>query len=269
MSPSDAAFRRVLFALDASRDSRRALASLADIATRLQAELVCLFVEDENLLRMAALPMTKVFSSASSGSDLDVETLERALRGAAAESRAFLEGIARQSDVRCAFRVVRGVVASEVVARSDVGDLVVVDRRTAAAAWSSIVADVRGAILVLDARAALGDSLIAVYPAEEAWEQGVAGIARLAEVTGRRLAVIRPADAEAVEFERRLTELLAGSPIGWEIVAPDHDAETLARAVRARPGTVLAVPSSLVSLTSGEDIEALLQRTGCSMLVVR
>jgi K+-sensing histidine kinase KdpD len=48
--------RRILVALDASPDSLAALKTAADLARRMEAELMGLFVEDIELLRMADSP---------------------------------------------------------------------------------------------------------------------------------------------------------------------------------------------------------------------
>jgi nucleotide-binding universal stress UspA family protein len=269
MSPGAAAFRRILVALDASRESRRALERSVEMATRLRAELVGLFVEDVNLLRMAAFPDTRVFAPGSSACEIDVATLERALRAAAAESRRLLETTAQRHAVPCAFRVVRGVVAAELVAGSDVGDLVIVDRRTAGASWSALLADTRGSILVLGAHTSARDGVIAVYPAERPVEEAISDIAHLAAATGRTLAVVRPSDAPADEFDRRLEDLFADRELRWEAIALPPDVEALAAVVRNRPALVIAVPSTALPIASGDEIDRLLHRAHCSMLVVR
>ena len=51
--------RRILVALDASRHSLAALEAAAELAARLKAELVGLFVEDIDLLRLAGLPFAR------------------------------------------------------------------------------------------------------------------------------------------------------------------------------------------------------------------
>ena len=48
--------RRVLTMLDASRHSRMALQAAVELAREHRAELVALYVEDENLLRSADFP---------------------------------------------------------------------------------------------------------------------------------------------------------------------------------------------------------------------
>ena len=58
MSPTERGLARILVALDASASGRAALAGAAALAAELQAELLGLFVEDANLLRLASLPFS-------------------------------------------------------------------------------------------------------------------------------------------------------------------------------------------------------------------
>ena len=50
---------RILFALDPSRQNRAALERALTLAERLRAELIMLFVEDENLLHLVNLPFAR------------------------------------------------------------------------------------------------------------------------------------------------------------------------------------------------------------------
>lgn len=50
---------RVLIALDANLRSLDALRLAAELAARLEAELLALFVEDVNLIRLAGLPFAR------------------------------------------------------------------------------------------------------------------------------------------------------------------------------------------------------------------
>ena len=57
--------RRILVAIDASAASLDALAAATALASRLGAALEGLFVEDEDLLRLAALPFTDLVRTPS------------------------------------------------------------------------------------------------------------------------------------------------------------------------------------------------------------
>jgi nucleotide-binding universal stress UspA family protein len=102
-------FRRILVALDASAPSLAALEAAADLAFRLRAELAGLFVEDEDLMRLAALPFARAFSpDAADLSHIDPEAMRRALRAQADRARRALEAVARRHRVTSSFRVARG-----------------------------------------------------------------------------------------------------------------------------------------------------------------
>jgi hypothetical protein len=264
----EAPFRRVLVALDASRESRHALETSAEIAGRLRAELVGLFVEDLNLLRMAALPASRVLAPGSGACELDVPTIERALRVAADELREVVDAIARRSARPCEFLIARGLVASEVASRSAAGDLVVVAGRTAAAAWQAMVADAGVPILAIGPSAADRERMIAVYPDEAAWESVVSAIGDLAAALGRGLVVVRPQDAEPSQFDRRLNALLEAR-VPWRALAAPPDVDVLAAAARFGRDSVVALPGSRVDVASADALAGLLRRAGCSMLLVR
>ncbi len=55
----DADHQRILVALDASSDSRAAVEAAVNLAARFNAELTGIYVEDENLLRLADLPFVQ------------------------------------------------------------------------------------------------------------------------------------------------------------------------------------------------------------------
>jgi hypothetical protein len=94
----------------------RELEAAASLAGRIDAELVGLFVEDEKLLRFAALPFAREIGFASAQRRrLEVPELERAMRAHAADAERALAGTAGRIALRWSFRVARGVVAAELI----------------------------------------------------------------------------------------------------------------------------------------------------------
>ena len=69
-SEPNLAIRRILIALDASTHSLAALHAAAEMAANMQAELIGLFVEDENLLHLAGLPFAQEVRSSSAESEV-------------------------------------------------------------------------------------------------------------------------------------------------------------------------------------------------------
>jgi nucleotide-binding universal stress UspA family protein len=121
--------RRIVVGLDASPHSLAALEAAADLAARMQAELVGMFVEDINLLRLAELPFAReVGMFSGTRRRLDSGQVERQLRVQAERARRALEGYAEPLHVRWTFQVTRGGVASELLSAACEADLVILGR---------------------------------------------------------------------------------------------------------------------------------------------
>ncbi|MFO8085937.1 MAG: universal stress protein [Desulfobacterales bacterium] len=121
--------RRIMAALDASTSSLNALQTAVDLAARFDAELLGLFVEDINLLRLAQLPFAREVSFFSSRSRrIAPDEMELQLRTQAARIRNVLAQTADRLGVAWEFRTVRGDVGSEVLAAGADVDLVVIGK---------------------------------------------------------------------------------------------------------------------------------------------
>lgn len=132
--------RRILVALDASPLSRAALEVAADLAARYQAELLGLYVEDINLIRLAELPFVREISAISGRlSEIDRLLMERQLRAharfverllaeAATRTRPARGGGAGEATLRWSFRTVRGAIASELLSAARDSDLILLGK---------------------------------------------------------------------------------------------------------------------------------------------
>lgn len=129
--PTDVVIRRIVLALDAATESPESLEAAAELAARLHAELVGVFVEDANLLRSAALPFVREINLASGQwQSFDPEAVERDLRMRAARARALVETAARRRHLTFSFRVTRGDVGREIAAAAGETDLIVLEGLT-------------------------------------------------------------------------------------------------------------------------------------------
>lgn len=121
--------RSIAVALDCSAHSRASLAAAAEMASRLQAELIGIFVEDMNLLRMAELPfIEEIRRYSSTTGKFDTKQLERLLRIQANEARDLLTRTAEKFTVHHTFRVLRGMVPAELMSAAPEADLLVLGR---------------------------------------------------------------------------------------------------------------------------------------------
>jgi len=121
--------RSIAVALDCSPHSRASLDAAAEMAARLQAELIGIFVEDINLLHMAGLPFIEEVRrySATTGK-LDTDQLERLLRLQARQAREMLQHTADAHTIHHTFRVLRGMVPEELMAAAPEADILVLGR---------------------------------------------------------------------------------------------------------------------------------------------
>jgi nucleotide-binding universal stress UspA family protein len=241
-----AAFRRILVGLDASAASLDALAAAAALAGRLRADLAGLFVEDEDLIRLAGLPFAGVVRVPSGVREaLDRPQAEAELRALAARAREALERAASAHRVACTFRVARGRVVAEVLGAAEAPDLLVLGagghRRSGAARvgdTARAAADRgRSSVLVLRPGGRLGEPVVAI-------DDGTAG-------APRALAVARSID---VDPGPTLVEAPAGDPAAM--------AHVLAR---LRPGLVV-VPAG-GRYASGAALDTFLSASAAALLV--
>ena len=118
--------RRVIVGLHPALQSRALLEAALELAERMEAELVGLFVENQDLLYFAGLPFAREVGFASAiRRTLDVASMERSLRALAKEAQQTLASVAGRTPVQWSFRVVRGLPAAELLAVAEEFDLVI------------------------------------------------------------------------------------------------------------------------------------------------
>lgn len=117
---------RILVTCDTSPLGTAALDAAVALARRLDAELAGLFVENADLLRMAALPFAREYALAS-GAARRVEPgeIERVLRRQADAARGALLHAAQELRVPWSFQVVRGALLDSVLEAMRAPDLAV------------------------------------------------------------------------------------------------------------------------------------------------
>jgi nucleotide-binding universal stress UspA family protein len=214
---STVAIHRILVAVDGSEHSLAALEAATELAARLQAELEALFVEDDDLLRLADLPFARVVSlTLRQAERVDREGMERQLRLQAERMRRSVEERAAARGVHAHFRAVRGAVAAEVTAAAEEADLVSVGRaghgrvqQTHGSTLQAVLAAGRP-VLVAERHTHAGEGVLAVYDGSPAGARALEMGAELAQAGGSELHVLAlgasagEAEALAARIQARL-----------------------------------------------------------------
>jgi nucleotide-binding universal stress UspA family protein len=121
--------RRIMVALDASPRNVEMIEIAAKLAARIGSELIGLFVEDINLLRMADLPFASEIGLFSNGTRrLDSGRLELEFRAQANWMRRTLANIAEHENLAWDFRVARGSIVAEILTAGAEADLLILGK---------------------------------------------------------------------------------------------------------------------------------------------
>jgi nucleotide-binding universal stress UspA family protein len=274
---------RILVALDASAESHAAIAAAANLAARLQAQLVGLFIEDVKLFEVAQLSVVRQVSFTGEPSPPpDAETIERGLRAQATTMRRTLETLAASHHLTWSFQTARGRASHEILASAAKSDLVIlgkttpaVTRRGALGATARVVAErPKGAILFSDPRLSRvlgeGGATMAVYDLSPTADRALDLAAALAEAGGREIIVLTPAesDAEARSLLERAHRLLAGRPLQvLHRICTGRGSAALTGATLAHSGNLLVIGEGSPVLGT-ESLADLLERLHSPVLVV-
>jgi hypothetical protein len=269
------AIARVVVPLDAVSENRNAIETAARLAAHARVPLHGVFVEDEDLLRLARLPFARHVMPGAEAEPLSVEAMARQLRAAAARARTELAAAAARHRIAWSFEVVRRANGPLLVAASE-RDLIVAGAlsrpvgghfRVEWRGWSAIES-VRGPLLLARCGWDPGGSVLAVLR-----EHGPGSVrlldaaAQLAAAAGGALSVICPPElARAEGFEAWLAERIAPYSVRLQIEVASAEPADLERRVAELGCRVLAVQSA-----PGERLErlrALFARLACDILVV-
>jgi nucleotide-binding universal stress UspA family protein len=122
---------RIVIALDNSDTGHAALETARQVAAEQIAELRGLFVEDVNVVRLAALPcVAEVDYSTAVTRRVEAASLKLAFDSAAELARASLARLAQQLAVRWSFSVARGELAHECMLAAQHADLLIIGRQS-------------------------------------------------------------------------------------------------------------------------------------------
>jgi nucleotide-binding universal stress UspA family protein len=278
--------RRILVALDTSQHSLAALQAAVELAARLKAELVGLFVEDINLLRLAGLPFAREIRYPSAiVQQLDSPRLEQELKAQGAQARRALAAVAEQAQVAWSFRVVRGQVTAEVLAAALEADLLSlgisswpsVRRGRLGSTASTVAAEAPRTVLLLQRGDKIRPPVLVAYDGSPATRRALAMAVRLLQTVEQAerlpLTVLILAGEEALETRQRLEQEVItwlqqrGLQASYRWLT-GADMPHLAEAVFMEKGGLLVLAGES-PLIEAKTLQTLLDKIDCPILLVR
>ena len=193
------AIRRILVALDASQHSQHALDVAVQLAAWHNADIEGLYVEDINLLRLAALGVGQEIGP-TSPSPLPIEPgqLARRLSLDAAKARRLLAETAERHSVRWAFRVERGNVASVIRQAAGEVDIVTLGRAGAGrpgpgrlgSTAQALTDQLPQSVIVVQAPVTTGRNVMTFFDGSERGRRAVTTAASLCKRLQARLVIL-------------------------------------------------------------------------------
>ena len=203
---SDRVVRRILVALDASRQSQTALEVAVRLAEWHDAEIQGIYVEDINLIRLAALGVGQEIGPTSPAPlSMDPIQLARRLSLGAATAKHILADMAERRKVRWAFRVERGDVTSVILRAAGEADIVALGRAGAGrpgpgrlgSTAQAVAAQQPRSLIVVQTPLAAGQTIVAFFDGSESCTRAVATAAALCTRLEARLVILASEQADA------------------------------------------------------------------------
>ncbi len=283
-SESSLPFRRLLLVLDAMTGFAASAEAAARLARCFEVEFTTLYVESEEILRLADHPGARLVAAKSEAKSvgpvgLDAGALARALRARAEEVRRTVEQAARGSAVNASFEIRRGRIAAEVASIASRADLVIV-AWAERAAWPGPISTARaaesmaranpGSILFLREGRALTGPVVVAFDGTEAAERALEVGAAIAGASRNPIELIltTPRMAEAERWQDTIQKRLADTNAKLEFLhLPVGGVNELCAAARMRGAALVVVcPDTQEDATRAGE---LLDRLSCSLLLVR
>ena len=268
--------RRILVALDTSADSLAGLDAAVRLAAELGAEVLGLFVEDRDLLRVAKLEVSRrVVPVSGDVRELEPGELERHLKAQARRARRELRAAAERFRVPWSFRTVEGRVTQELVTAAREADLITVGatgfqpRRAPGSTVRALMTESDRPVLVLSRDAPLGPAIHALHDGTEAGREAVRTAAGLCR-EGALLEVL--ITVEDTAEERRVREETAAWLQRHGIEArfrrlPGADVTSICDALSGGEGGLLVAPGPEYR-EKRQALGKLLRRVGCPVILV-
>jgi nucleotide-binding universal stress UspA family protein len=270
---------RILVALDASPHSVAALEAATGLAVMQRADLIGLFVEDIDLLRLAGLPFAReMIYPAMLGRQIEVPLMEDRLKELAETARQELSQAAVQAGVHWHFRVRRGGVLGELLKETAEADLLVAGKashvekrrhvRLGTTAAHLLARSPRPVLALQHGEVCRGPALLVCdgSPESLAGLPGAVTFARMLDGTPVILLLARDRE-EAIAIKEKIEDDLGLKEVRFRRCKPTETGGLVRLAHEEEAGLVV-----LVGIPFGvppEDLPQLLHKLDCPILAYR
>lgn len=273
-------FRRILVALDASPHSQAALDMAVRLAMGFEATLEGLFIEDENVLQAARLPIAEeVRSHTLPPKSLNDRRVKRQLRYQAERAEAALQQVAERAEVEHTFRVVEGQVTRELLKAAQEADLLALgktsttsSRRRLGTTCETILSEASGPVLVLRQAIQRHQPVLTYYDGSETAATTLRVAAQLAINAGNSvLKVFLPAtdDAEPDRLRKEVYEQYADLVPQLQVrLLTETEINRLAALTRQEGPCLFVLPGDCTPFENTPH-QRFLYEADCPLLVVR
>lgn len=269
--------QRILVALDASPQSLVALDIAAEIASKFQAELIGIYVEDINLVRLANLPFSREIGRFSAISrPFDSSQLQNLMHAHARLVQRRLAFAARRTNLRWSMQVTRGSISDELLAAAQESDLIILGKT----GWSrrlepgstaqSILTRTNRQTMILSRKFQPGSPILVVFESTQTSRNALIAAA-MVRVTENPLSVLILAESgddaqiKQGEAEKILVPIGLQASYRW---IQELDSSRLVLLARLERCEVVVLPTQ-VQAFPGEDIIRMLTESDCAVLLVR
>lgn len=273
--------QRILVALDSSQASLTALIEAVNLAAGFEAQVLGLYVEDINLVRLAQVSFTQevgLFSGTSR--HLEVRYVERQFRGQAGRARQALAALAEPAGVEWSFQVVRGNISRELLRAASDADLIILGR-TGASSFAgprrlgstarAVMSQAPRLTLVLQRGVRLGTPIFVMYDGSPVAQKALVAAAQILQ--GQKSFITVLLLSENTEAAQRLQPEAEAGLKAQGITARylwrnPSNVQSLVHTLQAEGCHTLIIPSDGSELEQ-ETVQTLLDQLDCPVLLVR
>ena len=278
MSPQEreGGIRRILVSVDATSQSLTALRVAASLATRLDTEVIGIFVEDINLLRLAELPFIQEVGYFSARSyPMSSQGIERQLRSSNRWLQQVFQMLSSNTNIRWSLRTIRGSIAAELLDSVLDTDLLILGR-TGLPGMRQVGPIVRSLInraptqsLIINRPVRPGTRVIILYDGSASSRKALLACELVIAPENPVIVLIIAPDFEQAQRlqAQAQAELVAATNRTRYHGLRGADAILLAQLARREERGVLVLPAESDALPV-DSLLALLDRTDCSVLLV-